>query len=49
MFYYTFNSKIGWITAISSDLGILRISLPEKSLMYMALRNVPNLAGVNEL
>ncbi|MCH2305327.1 MAG: methylated-DNA--[protein]-cysteine S-methyltransferase [SAR202 cluster bacterium] len=31
MFYYTFNSKIGWITAISSDLGILRISLPEKS------------------
>ena len=31
MFYYTFNTKIGWITALSSDLGILKISLPEKS------------------
>ena len=31
MFYYTFNTKIGWITALSSDLGIIKISLPEKS------------------
>ena len=31
MFYYTFNTQIGWITAISSNSGIMKISLPERS------------------